>query len=215
MRCGRPRHQEAQDYATRSTSRPAQVPAVAPSIIAAPGALPATLLPLLRALPGRSSAALLDLDAPDGAAGDDPDMVMPAGALIMLPLAGAAYERRRSCAASPASAASRSCATNYPFQQGMELRRLAASSCDWATRPAPNFMRLRHRSDRTIALVPQSHEQGDTLVPQFREVTAVLSLSRMKLGAGLVASRNSAGKSGASVPAPAERDTSCMNGPYS
>jgi len=69
------------------------VPAVAPSIIAAPGALPATLLPLLRALPGRSSAALLDLDAPDGAAGDDPDMVMLAGALIMLPLAGAAYER--------------------------------------------------------------------------------------------------------------------------
>ncbi len=59
----------------------------------APGALPASLPATLRALPGRSSAALLDLDAPDGAAGDDPDMIMPAGALIMLPLAGAAYAR--------------------------------------------------------------------------------------------------------------------------
>jgi beta-lactamase class A len=61
--------------------------------VATTGALPASLPATLRALPGRSSAALLDLDAPDGAASDDPAMVMPAGALIMLPLAGAAYER--------------------------------------------------------------------------------------------------------------------------
>ncbi len=81
-------------YPTATTRPPTAttMPTSAPPV-AAPGALPASLPATLRALPGRSSAALLDLDAPDGAASDDPDMVMPAGALIMLPLAGAAYER--------------------------------------------------------------------------------------------------------------------------
>jgi hypothetical protein len=68
------------------TPRPptATAPAATIPVPAAPvvglGALPASLPGTLRALTGRSSAAFLDLDAPDGAASDDPDMVMPAGA---------------------------------------------------------------------------------------------------------------------------------------
>ncbi len=76
-----------------ATAPAAAIPTVAAPAAVGPGVLPASLPATLRALPGRSSAALLDLDAPDGATGDDPELVMPAGALIMLPLAGAAYER--------------------------------------------------------------------------------------------------------------------------
>jgi serine/threonine-protein kinase len=81
------------------TRGPAAAPATAPPPTAtvAPtaaggGALEATVHRAILSLPGTSSGVFARLDAPAYAA-DDPEMVLPAGSLIKLPIAGAAYEQ--------------------------------------------------------------------------------------------------------------------------
>lgn len=74
------------------TAPPAPPPTAAPTAIAA-SPLETTARRAILSLPGTSSGVFVRLNDPVTYAADDPDMVLPAGSLIKLPIAAAAYEQ--------------------------------------------------------------------------------------------------------------------------
>ena len=64
-----------------------------PAAVPSGTALEATAYRSILSLPGTSSGVFARLDAPYDYAADDPDLVLPAGSLIKLPIAGATYEQ--------------------------------------------------------------------------------------------------------------------------
>ncbi|MFN8536360.1 MAG: serine hydrolase [Thermomicrobiales bacterium] len=74
------------------TSPPAPPPTAVPTAVAA-SPLETTARRAILSLPGTSSGVFVRLNDPVTYAADDPDMVLPAGSLIKLPIAAAAYEQ--------------------------------------------------------------------------------------------------------------------------